>query len=97
MVLHRIEQRLVTAKRSPARQPCRRPIPERDSVFSRNSRVLSGDKLRGFGGGAPKTGLAPRPAQFHRDPSAAPLARYGAKMAPSFAATNNLSPHIGLS
>jgi hypothetical protein len=32
-----------------------RPSLERGSVFFRNSRVLSGDKLRGFGGGAPKS------------------------------------------
>ena len=41
-----------------------RPSLERGSVFFRNSRVLSGDKLRGFGGGAPKTSSDQRPAQF---------------------------------
>ena len=32
-----------------------RPSLERGSVLFRNSRVLSGDKLWGFGGGAPKS------------------------------------------
>jgi hypothetical protein len=48
---------------------------ERGPVFFSNSRVLSGDKLRGFGGGPPRQAWITNRPGPGRDPFIAPLAR----------------------